>query len=414
MSEYRVPDFGCCQDTHVYGLDESIVYAKYPMSVDTDSIISAEEMSYWLRDDFLPKFIRHMDSGEYPHYEICEDHVDMTIQKEDGSECHVLLDEEDIPYVFPFDWHCDEYCRSNQVGLMHRHLMRGSLADNEDAVVDHINGSQFDNRKQNLRLANKSQNSYNSVVRSNNTSGVMGVSWKHDRNKWKAYIRVRGKLRHLGYFDAFNDAVKARLEAERDICGSFAPQRHLFDEYYIEPVEEAAGPMKTYARLKDAISAYKNLSRLGLTEKGEGHDQALTGIVVEFELDYTIKAWTEEERYTFINFISSQSTMHRMARFDLDEAYTEYTDPRSIEVVRELVAKYNETKDPEDYLRVLYSNPCGMKLRAGLVTNYRQLKTVYAQRKNHRLPEWREFCAWIETLPFAEDLILPKKEEAAA
>ena len=69
--------------------------------------------------------------------------------------------------------------------------------------------------------------------------------------------------------------------------------------------------------------------------------------------------------------------------------------------------RYNETKDPEDYLRILYSNPCGFRLTAGMTTNYRQLKTIYAQRKNHRLPEWREFCHWIERLPMAEKLIVP-------
>ena len=152
---------------------------------------------------------------------------------------------------------------------------------------------------------------------------------------------------------------------------------------------------------------------LAQSEKGEGHDQWLTGVTVQFDLEFTVKAWTEEERYTFINFISSQSTMHRIARFDLDNQYSEYTDPRSIEIVKELAAKYNETKDPHDYLRLLYSNPCGMKLRAGLVTNYRALKTVYAQRRTHRLPEWREFCAWIETLPMAKELIISRKDEDA-
>ena len=151
------------------------------------------------------------------------------------------------------------------------------------------------------------------------------------------------------------------------------------------------------------------IQSLAQSGKGEGHDQFLTGITVQFDLDFTVKAWTEEERYTFINFISSQSTMHRISRFDLDESYIKYTDPRSIAVVKELRDKYLETKDHEDYLRLLYSNPCGMRLRAGLVTNYRALKTVYAQRRNHRLPEWREFCRWVETLPMAKELILPKE-----
>lgn len=146
----------------------------------------------------------------------------------------------------------------------------------------------------------------------------------------------------------------------------------------------------------------KGVLALATCEKGTGHDNWLNGVVVQFDLTYTVKAWTEAERYHFLDFVSSQSTMHRIAQFDLDKQYDEHTDPRIIEIVKELAARYNRTKDPEDYLRLLMSNPCGFQLTAGMTTNYRQLKTIYAQRKTHRLPEWREFCAWIETLPHAE------------
>lgn len=149
----------------------------------------------------------------------------------------------------------------------------------------------------------------------------------------------------------------------------------------------------------------KGILSLAQSGKGEGHDNWLNGVLVQFDLTYTVKAWTEAERYHFLDFVSSQSTMHRIAKFDLDKQYDEHTDPRVIEIVKELAAKYNETNDPEDYLRLLMSNPCGFQLTAGMTTNYRQLKTIYAQRKNHRLPEWREFCAWIETLPMAKEFI---------
>lgn len=150
----------------------------------------------------------------------------------------------------------------------------------------------------------------------------------------------------------------------------------------------------------------KGILALSNCEKGTGHDQWLTGVIVQFDLTYTVKAWTEAERYSWLDFVSSQSTMHRIAQFDLDNQYSEYTDPRSIVIVKELVEKYNESKNPEDYLRVLMSNPCGFKLTAGMTTNYRQLKTIYAQRKTHRLPEWKEFCAWVETLPMFKELCL--------
>lgn len=140
---------------------------------------------------------------------------------------------------------------------------------------------------------------------------------------------------------------------------------------------------------------------LAQCEKGTGHDNWLNGVIVQFDLTFTNKAWVEAERYHFLDFISSQSTMHRITKFDLDNSYIEYVDPRMIDIMKELVANYNENKTPENYLKVLYSNPCGFKLTAKMTTNYRQLKTIYSQRKTHILPEWRWFCDWIESLPLS-------------
>ena len=150
----------------------------------------------------------------------------------------------------------------------------------------------------------------------------------------------------------------------------------------------------------------KTVKSLAQSHKGEGHDQFLTGIRVAFDLTFTNKAWVELERYRFIEFVSSQSTMHRISKFELRNQYNKYVDGRIIDIMEELKDTYNETKDAEDYLKLLYSNPCGFELTARLTTNYRALKTVYSQRKNHRLPEWQEFCKWIETLPLAKELIL--------
>jgi hypothetical protein len=147
---------------------------------------------------------------------------------------------------------------------------------------------------------------------------------------------------------------------------------------------------------------------LGLVEASSGdgaHGQWLTGVRVAFDLTCTNKMWVEAERYRFFEFVSSQSTMHRITKFNLDEAYIDYVDPRCIEVIKEKVAQYNALEDTTTeeakklYLEILYSNPCGMYLTARMTTNYQQLKTIYQQRRNHRLPEWQTFCDWCETLP---------------
>lgn len=178
-----------------------------------------------------------------------------------------------------------------------------------------------------------------------------------------------------------------------------------------ESIRRAKYPMAVDAN-KPNTELTKGIKNLAQSAKGSGHDQFLTGIIVQFDLTFTVKAWTEAERYHFLDFISSQSTMHRITKFNLDQAYIDYVDPRMVDIMKEKVNIYNETPSPENYLKVLYSNPCGMKLTAGMTTNYRQLKTIYAQRRTHRLPEWRAFCEWIETLPLAKELIIGEREEA--
>ena len=150
----------------------------------------------------------------------------------------------------------------------------------------------------------------------------------------------------------------------------------------------------------------KTTYSLGRASVGSGHDNWLNGVIVQFDLTFTNKAWVEAERYHFLDFVSSQSTMHRITKFNLDKAYIEYTDPRMIEIMQQLVDQYHADPTPDNYLKVLYSNPAGFKITAGMTTNYRQLKTIYYQRKNHRLPEWRVFTEWIETLPMFKELIL--------
>lgn len=145
---------------------------------------------------------------------------------------------------------------------------------------------------------------------------------------------------------------------------------------------------------------------LGSSEIGTGHDQFLIGIIVQFDLSFTIKAWVEAERYHFFDFVSSQSTMHRIGKFSLTLQCNDYVDSTLINIVQSKKLAYEANPTPENYLKLLYNIPVGFQLTARMTTNYRQLKTIYHQRKNHRLPEWREFCEWIETLPRFKELIL--------
>ena len=161
------------------------------------------------------------------------------------------------------------------------------------------------------------------------------------------------------------------------------------------------------------------------SDKGNGaHGQFLTGIRVAFDLTCSNKMWVEAERYRFLEFVSSQSTMHKITKFKIREQYNQYVDPRVIDIMEEKATEYNklvENKPTSDaapklledytnvlkkkYLEILYTNPAGFELTARMTTNYRCLKNIYIQRKDHPLPEWREFCRWIETLPYFDELI---------
>lgn len=199
--------------------------------------------------------------------------------------------------------------------------------------------------------------------------------------------------------------------------------------YDLDECLVAAGyPMRTVAEQHPVTEQDKNrgLNLVKATKDGNtAHSQFLTGIRVNFDLTCSNKMWVEAERYRFLEFVSSQSTMHRITKFDLDQAYNEYVDKRIIEIMKEKVKEYNafiEVREAakghpeivaelnrilkEMYLEILYSNPAGFTLTARMTTNYRCLRNIYKQRKDHRLPEWREFCKWIETLPYAEEFLI--------
>ena len=124
--------------------------------------------------------------------------------------------------------------------------------------------------------------------------------------------------------------------------------------------------------------------------------------MVRFDLTFTIKAWTEAERYHWFEIVSSQSTMHRLSKMDFNTCMHEYVTDNTKAELERLRMAYNQDQTRDNYLRLLYNCPVGLRLTAGISTNYQQLKTIYSQRKDHRLPEWRDFCSWIKTLPHSE------------
>lgn len=105
----------------------------------------------------------------------------------------------------------------------------------EGMSVDHINRNQRDNRRSNLRICTQAENTRNSSVPKNSTTGVTGVHKKG--KKFSARIEYNKKRINLGCFASFEDAVKARLEAELKYFGELSSQRNLFEKYGINNKE---------------------------------------------------------------------------------------------------------------------------------------------------------------------------------
>lgn len=197
--------------------------------------------------------------------------------------------------------------------------------------------------------------------------------------------------------------------------------------YDLEETLIASGyPMRVELSARHADDKdIKRLLNLTKASNGNGaHGQALTGIRVAFDLTCTNKMWVEAERYRFLEFVSSQSTMHRITKFKIREQYNQYVDPRVIDIMEEKVTAYNKLVEnkpgpdaapklledyanllKEKYLEILYTNPAGFELTARMTTNYRCLLNIYIQRHDHRLPEWREFCQELLKLPLFKELV---------
>lgn len=103
---------------------------------------------------------------------------------------------------------------------LHRLIMNLSTGDNK--LVDHINHNTRDNRKQNLRIVNSSQNAMNRVKRTNNTSGTVGVHYNKRDKVWQSTISIDKKRISLGYFSNKDDAIKARKQAENKYYGDYS------------------------------------------------------------------------------------------------------------------------------------------------------------------------------------------------
>jgi hypothetical protein len=145
----------------------------------------------------------------------------------DGKEFEI--DECDYNKVKDYCWYLTSknYVATrinNKTLFIHKLIMDA----NDNQIIDHEDRDPTNNKRSNLRFATRSQNNVNIKIRKDNTSGVTGVSYRKDTNKWISRINFNKIRMELGAFDEFDDAVNARLEAEKKYHKEFTPIERRF------------------------------------------------------------------------------------------------------------------------------------------------------------------------------------------
>ena len=172
---------------------------------------------------------------------------------------------------------------------------------------------------------------------------------------------------------------------------------------------------------------WNRVQKLSKAPVGSGHNNFLKGVIVQFDLKYPQYFTSQLQRYHWIDIISSQSKMHKLRSIkDIKSNCNKYVVYNTVSFSNYLINEvYNKdtvypitihtdyeeeiiiTSKEECFQYIISNLPMGYELWMGISTNYLQLKTIYSQRKNHKLKyDWGYFCNWIKTLPLANELIL--------
>lgn len=126
-----------------------------------------------------------------------------------------IVDDEDFESMNKYKWYVSSHGYAMTTTIPHLYMHRILNKTPNGFLTDHINRNTLDNRKINLRIADKRLNSINRGLQSNNTSGYRGISWSKQCNKWETYIWNRGLRIRLGYYKIIKDAIFARKQAEK-------------------------------------------------------------------------------------------------------------------------------------------------------------------------------------------------------
>lgn len=159
-----------------------------------------------------------------------------------------------------------------------------------------------------------------------------------------------------------------------------------------------------------------------LIKAGSEHRKFLRQIFVATDITAPLYWWKEESTYKIGTTENSTSTMHKLAStpitidcFEMDDfedckddsnVYVSAIWAEGITRLEKLRQKYNETKDKRYWKELIRLLPESWLQTRTVTMNYENLLNMYHQRKNHKLSEWHKFCEWVESLPYAKELII--------
>lgn len=154
-----------------------------------------------------------------------------------------------------------------------------------------------------------------------------------------------------------------------------------------------------------------------LTKAGTDHRKFMRMIAVYADITAPLYWWKEFDTYKVGTVADSCSTMHKIAEkeFEMSDFSCEHLKPTSIKMMHDIIDILNKYRadynNPEAdklgvkknyWWQMIQILPSSYNQRRTVMLNYEVLANIYKSRKNHKLDEWREFCKWIESLPYSE------------
>ena len=193
-------------------------------------------------------------------------------------------------------------------------------------------------------------------------------------------------------------------------------------------IRGARNPMNSWNRMDSAydesgqyILGPNDLSlAMRLAKAGSDHRKYLRQIFVSVDITAPLYWWKEFDTYKVGTVANSTSTMHKIAskRFKIDDFSHDHMNTEALACLNQIVdtlealrQQYLETKDKTVWYSMIQLLPSSYQQMRTCSMNYETLINIYYARKHHKLAEWHTVCDWIETLPYAKELILIKDEK---